>query len=425
MAGDFNRHHPLWDKDEDVHLFTRQATRNADELIGLLAEYEMQMVLPKGIPTLQHMRSKRYSRPDNVFSTPGLQEFIVKCYVDPSIRPTSTDHFPIRTNILLPQERVNTPPTFNFRETDWAEYKKKLILRLRHSQDKPVITNAEELNQAIADLTTAIQETTQDVVRRSTPRPNAKRWWNGDLIRMIKELSRIRFSSYLFRAIADHPSHSDLKVKSNAYGEAIIQAKRSHWANYLEEMTASEIWTANKYIKELVGDGGSPRIPTLKFKNAAGREVSINNNKEKAETFTAIFFPPPPPPTNALDEHEYSEPLPEPPQITMEQLQCNISRTSPYKAHGPDGIPNIVLQQCAPLIHERLLRIYQAIVDLEIYYDPWKEFIKVVLRKPSKPSYIVPKAYHPIALLSTMAKVLTSISSLVESHQLHQEKQKY
>ena len=166
-AGDFNRHHPLWDKDEDVHLFTRQATRNADELIGLLAEYEMQMVLPKGIPTLQHMRSKRYSRPDNVFSTPGLQEFVVKCDVDPSIRPTSTDHFPIHTNILLPQERVNTPPTFNFRETDWAEYKKKLIPRLRHSQDKPVITNAEELNQAIADLTTAIQETTQEVVRRS------------------------------------------------------------------------------------------------------------------------------------------------------------------------------------------------------------------------------------------------------------------
>ena len=24
-AGDFNRHHPLWDRDEDVHLFTRQA----------------------------------------------------------------------------------------------------------------------------------------------------------------------------------------------------------------------------------------------------------------------------------------------------------------------------------------------------------------------------------------------------------------
>ena len=31
-AGDFNRHHPLWDRAEDVHLFTRAATNAADQL---------------------------------------------------------------------------------------------------------------------------------------------------------------------------------------------------------------------------------------------------------------------------------------------------------------------------------------------------------------------------------------------------------
>jgi len=46
-----------------------------------------------------------------------------------------------------------------------------------------------------------------------------------------------------------------------------------------------------------------------------------------------------------------------------------------------------------------------------------------VLRKPGKPNYKVPKVYRPIALLSTMAKVLTGIvaedmSRLVEKHQL-------
>ena len=71
-AGDFNRHHPLWDNNKDVHLFTKLATRNAESLIAILAEYEMQMLLPKGLPTLQHMRTKKYSWPDNVFSTPGV-----------------------------------------------------------------------------------------------------------------------------------------------------------------------------------------------------------------------------------------------------------------------------------------------------------------------------------------------------------------
>ena len=52
-AGDFNRHHPLWDRDEDTHLFTRQAMKSAEGLIRMLADYEMEMVLPKGVPTLQ------------------------------------------------------------------------------------------------------------------------------------------------------------------------------------------------------------------------------------------------------------------------------------------------------------------------------------------------------------------------------------
>jgi ribonuclease HI/endonuclease/exonuclease/phosphatase family metal-dependent hydrolase len=425
-AGDFNRHHPLWDDDEDVHLFTRQALRDAEGLIGLLADYEMQMVLPKGIPTLRHMRTKKYSRPDNVFSTPGLQDFVVKCEVDAALKPTSTDHFPVLTHIQLPQERINTPPSFNFRETDWDEFRRKLKPRLRRSPDKPVITNAEQLNKAVESLTQALQETIQEVVKRSRPRPDSKRWWNGDLIKRRQALYRLRADSYRFRALANHPSHRELRTESNRYGEAIIQAKRGHWTSYLEEMTANEIWTANKYIKEPVGDGGNPRIPTLKVKNAAGAEISISSNEEKAETFVKIFFPPPPPAVAGhedFEDFEYPIPLPDPPQITLEQLLKHVHKPSPYKAHGPDDIPNIVLQQCASLIQERLIRIFQAILNLDLYYDPWREFTTVVLRKPSKPSYTVPKAYRPIALLSTMAKALTSlvaeiISDSVEIHQL-------
>jgi hypothetical protein len=47
----------------------------------------------------------------------------------------------------------------------------------------------------------------------------------------------------------------------------------------------------------------------------------------------------------------------------------------------------------------------------------------VVLRKPGKPNYKIPKAHCPIALISTMAKVLTAVvannlSRVVEQHQL-------
>ena len=134
------------------------------------------------------------------------------------------------------------------------------------------------------------------------------------MIKMKKELNRLRSTSYTFRAITNHASHSELRQKSNRYGEAIIQAKRSHWANYLEEMTANEMWTANKYIKEPIDDGGSPRIPTLRTRDETGREVHINNNEEKARAFAKIFFPPPPPEDHSFDDYVYPVPLPDPPE---------------------------------------------------------------------------------------------------------------
>jgi hypothetical protein len=59
-AGDFNRHHLMWDKSEDTRLFTKAATEAANGLIDLLGEYGMEMALPHGIPTLEHMRTNNY-----------------------------------------------------------------------------------------------------------------------------------------------------------------------------------------------------------------------------------------------------------------------------------------------------------------------------------------------------------------------------
>jgi len=56
-----------------------------------------------------------------------------------------------------------------------------------------------------------------------------------------------------------------------------------------------------------------------------------------------------------------------------------------------------------------LLQIYNGILQLEEYPKQWCIFTTVVLRKPGKPAYDVPKAYRPITLLNTMGKVITMI----------------
>jgi hypothetical protein len=40
-GGDFNRHHSMWDNNEDDRLFTRSALNDAQRLIDLLGEWGM------------------------------------------------------------------------------------------------------------------------------------------------------------------------------------------------------------------------------------------------------------------------------------------------------------------------------------------------------------------------------------------------
>ncbi|TFK62800.1 hypothetical protein BDN72DRAFT_740845, partial [Pluteus cervinus] len=81
-------------------------------------------------------------------------------------------------------------------------------------------------------------------------------------------------------------------------------------------------------------------------------------------------------------------------------------KLSPFKAPGPDEIPNIVLKKCASTLAPILLIVYRCVLYERVYPDEWKKFTTVVLRKPGKPDYEVPKAYRPIALYNTLAKLL-------------------
>ena len=120
---------------------------------------------------------------------------------------------------------------------------------------------------------------------------------------------------------------------------------------------------------------------------------------------------------NITTQTHSQTPLP----ITHKQIEVQIQQLSLYKASSPVEIPNIVLQKAFLLIADHLLYIFQATFTLKTYYKPWKHLTTVVLRKLGKPDYEIPKAYCPIALLCTIAKVLTAImaedlSHLVEKH---------
>jgi hypothetical protein len=82
-----------------------------------------------------------------------------------------------------------------------------------------------------------------------------------------------------------------------------------------------------------------------------------------------------------------------------------------------------VLKEAVDHLAEYLLWIFRATFSLQTYSKNCRSWVTVVLRKPGKPAYHVPKAYRPIALLNTIGKLLTAIVTedlvyLTEKHHL-------
>jgi len=179
---------------------------------------------------------------------------------------------------------------------------------------------------------------------------------------------------------------------------------------------------AHHLTTQIGGDGSKARIPTL-IHRTGKVEASANTNSDKGQVLAKVFFPEKPPADAALENCTYLDQCESKGSITTEQIKVQLKKLKPFKAPGPDGILNVVLTKSADLIVARMLPIYKAMLDKSLMYKLWKEFATVVLRKPSKPRYDMPKAYRPIALLNTMWKVITAIIAnhityITKKHQL-------
>jgi ribonuclease HI len=422
-AGDFNRHHPLWEDPSNEHLLTSSYIDKAEPLIHLLIDFDMNLTLPTAITTFQSATTGNWTRPDNVFHSENLTDHIISCQIRPELRSPGADHLPIETIIDLNLTRISTTQNRNFRAANWEEFNDELGVNIAELDFTADITNQDELDEAVNNLTKAIQKTITDKIPLIKPYPAWRRWWNHDLGIMKKQLNRLNNLSFKMRTVTDHTIHRELKEHQRKYGKAIMDAKKKHWEEYLENVTASSIYTAGKFAAEAPDNIGVTMIPTIEH-IVNGEAVQATTNNEKARILNDKFFPPKPN-NHALpsSQEDLLDPLPDPPPLQHHTLARAIRKLKPYKAPGPDEIPNVILQKGAASIIPPLLRIYRSILERRIYPKAWHLFTTVVIRKPGRDNYKVASAYRPIALLCTMAKVLSAIvtediSYLAEKHQL-------
>ena len=143
-------------------------------------------------------------------------------------------------------------------------------------------------------------------------------------------------------------------------------------------------------------DNLSTRIPAIKGKESF---------REKCQAFREDLFPPPPT-TPAPSLHTYKgDKKWDWPSLTKEELEhacLKVKATSP----GPDLISQEIVKQVYQAQPELLFKIYSALFNLGYQPKCWRKAKGVILKKPGKPDYSIPKAYRVISLLSCLGKVL-------------------
>ncbi|QRV94576.1 Reverse transcriptase from transposon X-element protein [Ceratobasidium sp. AG-Ba] len=420
LAGDFNRHHPMWDETRNEHLFTEDALELAQNLIELLDRFDLNMILPAEIPTLELSSNKNLSRPDNVFASSRLANAVVRCLVVEAPRISCTDHFTIQLELTLTCKQAPKIERHNFKKADWDKIRSDLATLLPNTRQTPISDVAEfdaRLDQVMAAMNSVIK-THVPLIRES---PYAKRWWTPRLKELHTVKSDLHIAARRHKATPSHPLHSLYARADKEFREAMRNAKRDCWRTFIDEADGDDIWTAHKYLTSAPTDGGAARIPTLKTKGPAGERIDHTSNEQKSAALHESFFPTAQNPY--IEPAEYPEAVEPFQNITKEQLNRVITNLKPHKTPGPDAIPNVMFKECRKTLVHWLLPIFRATFSLKHYPQRWKESNTVVLRKPGKKDYTIPKAYRPIALLNVISKLLSacvadSLNDIVERHGL-------
>lgn len=404
--GDFNRHSPLWDESRNHQLFTNSALRQAQILIDLASAYDMDMALPKGIPTLKAHGNGNYTRPDNVFISAELSDKCDRCCVEPALQPPNTDHLPVLLEIRLEPTRTDLPIRRDYRATDWIEFREALETRLDALGDPKAITSKESFDRELAKLEKAIQETIDEHVPVTTPSIWMKRWWTPELTTKRKEVAKLGRQAFKMKDQRNHPAHEVYRRARNDYAQQIKHTKLDHWKDFLNDVDSQNLWTASRFVKATPSDGARTRVPTLHVRGEDGRRIikTAATNEEKVDMFEEEFFPKPDPALQVNeDDHEYPEPKFRFREITDERILNTIRKLPPYKATDSDEYSNSILTHCAELLAPRYGPLFRAVNRLKYWPATWKYLDTLVLRKPGKDDYTTPGSMRPISLIKKPA----------------------
>jgi ribonuclease HI/exonuclease III len=398
IGGDFNRHHEVW----GGPLARYNRSHEAEPILEFIGEFQLWSALPQGTATFRNWGNDQQTTIDLMLISSELQQRIQACKTHEVNH--GSDHSAIFLTLnhihkwSVPQQRRS------YHMADWDKIRQEVRQQL---QEAPPLYSASELDQAAEQLETTVQRVLQHAIPPPKPFPYAKRWWTYELTQLRREYNhrRNQWTSATRRGDFDPTIRQAAYRAKVTYHNRIASQKKQHWQDFLEDQ--QNVW------KALACLNSTTRSTTLTVLQKDGQW--FEEDAAKAEVLLQTFFPQQPEPQAIDNEVEALEARPTDPiqqLLTDDEVERAIFNSNPRKAPGPDDIPFRVWQELWPVVKHWVTHLYRCSIHFRHLPKLWAEARIVVIRKPGKPDYSVPKAHRPISLLRTISKGLEKAVAL-------------
>jgi hypothetical protein len=178
----------------------------------------------------------------------------------------------------------------------------------------------------------------------------------------------------------------------NAYLRAIKKAAANHWNEMVTKTDPSSLWnTVRKAF---------PKPPA-----SLATILGATTFEDKAQVLRQHLFPPLPPST----PHTPSENLNGFDPVLATEITTALAAIPPSSAPGDDTFPVAMWKSLHTLRPDILTTMTNWSLSCRTLPSILKKVLAVVIPKPGKPDYSIPKAYRMISLLPTLSKTIEHV----------------
>ncbi|KAF8696432.1 hypothetical protein AX14_001612 [Amanita brunnescens Koide BX004] len=380
VEGDFNLHSPIWDD---------AVTKGSPAALALyvnLSEAGLNLMNDEYHPTWTNRRGSQ-SVIDLLFVSDRLlaQEPVVEVALDTRGR---SDHAVLSCLFGAQVPRPGRPyiAKDSEEEDEFCFFLGSALASLPELlTTMGVEETCEQLSQLIADKWDSLAKTP------ITSRPHGASWWNDQC-----------------QAYRDAYDINRSKENLKAYNAVTRKARTAFFEEKIAIMTSiKKPWEGVRWTRPrppppystIEVDGQAPRdvnelfqIMHEQFSQAASRSPSEDSIRTLLESLPA------------LPERTF-------PEFSCQEVHDAITLTGNNSAPGPDRITWELLKMAFQVngAPEGLCRMFNQIRSSGVWPTWFKQSTCVIIPKPNKPRYNVPKAFRPISLLNTIGKLFTKI----------------